>query len=446
VKRPVATLIGPATVITCDAGNRVLLNGGLVLEGTRITAVDDFAALRSQYPAATHYDAGGRTLMPGLINAHAHFYGLFARGMALKDPPPASFRQVLERLWWRLDKALDLRGVHLSALLAGVAALRAGCTTIIDHHASPGAIDGSLDQIGSALDQIGLRGCLCYEVSDRDGAEVAQAAIAENARFARQVVGSRGRLAAKFGLHASFTLSTETLRTCKRVEAELGTGFHIHCAEGLEDGLDAWEQHGQGVVQRLLHRGILGPESIVAHCVHIDAAQMELLAASHTFVTHQPHSNMGNGVGWARVAAMREQGIPVALGTDGYTWDLLESMRTGAVLHSHSTGKPGTGVGEMAQVLLQGNAALASRIFGRKVGVLEAGAVADVILLDYYPPTPIDAANLPWHLQFGITAPQVNTVWVDGRLLMVDRAIGHMDEEQVAHVARSVAAATWERF
>jgi putative selenium metabolism protein SsnA len=440
------TLIGPATVITCDTHGRVLQEGGVVVEGSKIAAVDSFRLLQERYPEAAWHDTANRTVMPGLINAHAHTYGLFARGISLKDPPPETFRQVLERLWWRLDKALDLRGVHLSALLSGIAALRAGCTTIIDHHASPNAIDGSLDEVAGAMEQLGLRACLCYEVSDRDGNERAAQGIAENVRFARQVAGNGGRLAAKFGLHASFTLTTETLKACRRAEEELGVGFHIHCAEGPEDGEDARINYGEGVVSRLLRRGILGPESILAHCVHVSDTEIELLAASHTFVSHQPHSNMGNAVGRAPILRMREHGVPVALGTDGYTWDLLESMRAAAVLHSHATGAPGAGVGDMAHVLLRGNAALASRVFGRKVGVLEPGAVADLIALDYFPPTPLHGLNLPWHLQFGVTAPQVQSVWVDGRLVLDDRALPGVDEEQVAHEARAVAAATWERF
>lgn len=435
-----AMIIGPGTVLTQDDQWRVIRDGAVLIEGDRVVEVGGFGEVLMGHPEAALYDAGGRTIMPGLINAHAHFYGLFARGISLKDPAPTTFRQVLERLWWRLDRALDHEGVRLSALLGGIAALRAGCTTVIDHHASPICIDGSLDQVAEAMDRLGLRACLCYEVSDRDGSEKAAAGIAENVRFARSLGGlggARPRLAAKFGLHAAFTLTDETLAEARRAEAGLGLGFHIHCAEGPED---------RGAPARLHQAGILGSSTILAHCVHVDDADLALLAETGTTVSHQPHSNMGNAVGWSRLQQMAKTGVPTALGTDGYTFDMLESMRTAAVLHAHETGRPGAGVAEFAKVMLRGNAALASAIFGRKVGALEPGAAADIILLDYFPPTPIDAGNLPWHLQFGMSAPQVHTVWVDGHLAMEARQIRSVDEIALARRATDVAAATWERF
>jgi putative selenium metabolism protein SsnA len=463
-----AELIGPATVITQDENGHVLQDAGVVIGGSMILAAGPFADLQRAFPEAAWFDAGGRTLMPGLINAHAHFYGMFARGLSLKDPPPTTFRQVLERLWWRLDKALDLEGVYLSAALGGISAIRAGCTTVIDHHASPNCMDGSLDAVAQAAHDLGLRACLCYEVSDRDGPERAAAGIAENVRFARalgatgggaggtgaggsaggtRAGSSGGRLAAKFGLHASFTLEPETLARARRAEANLGTGFHIHCAEGPEDGADALARYGKPVVQRLHDEGILGERSILAHCVHVTEAEVALLAHSGTWVSHQPHSNMGNAVGWARLLAMAENGVSAALGTDGYTWDMFETMRTAAVLHSHETGVPGAGVGEFARILLRSNAALASQIFGRKLGVVEPGAAADLVLLDYHPPTPVTAGNLPWHLQFGMAAPQVHTVWIDGAKVLRDRQLPYaVDEQGLAARARQVAGPTWERF
>lgn len=440
------TLVGPATVVTLAEGG-IVQNAGVAIAADRIDAVGEWSDLVARYPGARRLEAGQGMILPGLINAHAHFYGLFARGLALKDPPPQTFRQVLERLWWRLDKALDHRGVYSSALVAGIAAIRAGCTTVIDHHASPRAIPGSLDQIEAAMDLLGLRACLCYEVSDRDGSEAAERGIRENVRFIERVLSRpNGRIRAKFGLHASFTLSPETLREARQAESAYGTGFHIHCAEGPEDGAHSRARFGKRVVERLLDEGILGPRSIVAHCVHVDEHEIGLLAETGTTVTHQPQSNMGNAVGWARFLRMKERGVPVALGTDGYGWDMVESMRTAALLHSHMSGHPGTGVGEFARVLLEDNARLASNIFGLPVGRLEPGAAADLIVLDYYPPTPLTPENLPWHLQFGITAGLVRTVVVAGRAVMVDRRVVGLDEVEVAAEARKVAEATWERF
>jgi cytosine/adenosine deaminase-related metal-dependent hydrolase len=229
----------------------------------------------------------------------------------------------------------------------------------------------------------------------------------------------------------------ETLAAARAAEADLGIGFHIHCAEGPEDA---------GQVRRLLDGGILGERSIVAHCVHISDEEIGLLAETGTTVSHQPHSNMGNAVGWAPTLRLRDRGVKVALGTDGYTWDMIESMRTAAALHSHEAGLPGAGVGEFAEVLLGGNAALASEIFRQTVGVLTPGAAADIILLDYFPPTPVTAGNLAWHMQFGIAAAQVDTVLVEGRVVMRGRRVLGVDEEALAREARAVAVETWRRL
>lgn len=354
---------------------------------------------------------------------------------------------MLERLWWRLDRALDEKGIYYSALLGGIAALRAGCTAVVDHHASPNAIPGALDRVAEAMDALGLRACLCYEVSDRDGEERARAGIAENARFLAKVAGGRGgRLTGKFGLHASFTVSDRTLAAARAAAQETGAGFHLHCAEGPEDGAHSRVHHGQRVVERLLGQGILGPDTILAHCVHVGAEEIGLLAETGTAVSHQPHSNMGNAVGWAPILRMQERGVPVVLGTDGYNWDMIEAMRTAAALHAHMTGEPGAGVAEFAGVLLQNNAALASRIWGAPVGRLEPGALADLVLWEYCPPTPLTAANLPWHLQFGLASSRVHTVLVDGRVVLEDRRLPGLDEAAIAAGALPVALATWERF
>jgi putative selenium metabolism protein SsnA len=440
-------LIGPGTVVTADGSGRVLAQGGVLVAGNRVAAVGDFTVLQLANPAATVLDAAGGTITPGLINAHTHFYGLFARGMALKDPPPATFRQILERVWWRLDKALDHEAVYLSAMFGSIAALRSGCTTVVDHHAGPNAIAGSLDRIAAATAEVGLRACLCYEVSDRDGPERAAAGIAENARFLERVAGGAGgRLRGLFGLHAAFTVSDQTLAESRAAARATGAGFHIHCAEGPEDEAHSQVHHGLSVVERLLNRSILGPETILGHCVHISEADMGLLAETGTTVSHQPHSNMGNAVGWSRLLRMQERGVPVALGTDGYNWDMLETMRTAAAMHAHMTGAPGAGVGEFAGVLLAGNARLVSRMYGEPVGRLEPGALADLVIWDYYPPTPLTAGNLPWHMQFGMSGAQARTVLVDGRVVLRDRQLPGIDEAALARQARAVAARVWERF
>ncbi|MBI3893986.1 MAG: amidohydrolase family protein, partial [Candidatus Wallbacteria bacterium] len=200
---------GNGPLITFDPAAPFFDDGAVAYQKGTIVEVGTTAQLRAKHPTAAFRDRGGLLLMPGLINLHTHLYGCLARGMALKDPPPANFVEILERLWWRLDRKLDEEAIRASAMVGLVDAAMAGCTTLFDHHASPAAIPGSLDLIENGFRQVGLRGCLCYEVSDRDGPEKTQQGIEENARYLRK--RRDGRFGAALGIHASFTVSDATL-------------------------------------------------------------------------------------------------------------------------------------------------------------------------------------------------------------------------------------------
>ncbi|MFZ1404311.1 MAG: amidohydrolase family protein, partial [Anaerolineae bacterium] len=356
------------------------------------------------------------------------------------------------RLWWTLDKALDADGVSLSALVCLVDAIRHGTTTLIDHHASPNVIAGSLDLIADAVIQSGLRACLCYEVTDRDGPAKAQAGIEENVRFLRRMreqrpeTGDR-RLAATFGLHASLTLSDETLAACVDAAAGLNTGFHIHAAEGMADQNDSLSKYGQRTIDRLASRGILGPQTIVAHAIAIDAWEMGLLRETGVWVSHQPRSNMNNAVGVADVPAMLRGGVKVVLGNDGFSNNMFTEMKTAYLLHKAWRSDPRVATGnEIAQMAWTNNAALARQFFPKPIGELTPGAYADIILLDYAPITPLTPANLPWHVLFGADGSHVTTTMVAGQLLMVQRKLLFLDEQAIAARSREVAGQTWQRF
>lgn len=430
-------LIGPGIVATMGAGG-VLHDAGVLVDGARVTAVAGYQGLLELNPDAERIDARGAVIMPGLTNAHTHLYGLFARGFAFGGTP-GTFRQILEQVWWRLDKALTREAVHLSALYGLADHLRCGVTALVDHHASPGYIGGSLDEIARAAETLGSRVCLCYEVTDRNGPSQAAAGIEENVRFLKE-----RRMPARFGMHASFTLSDETLLACRRAADELGAEFHIHLAEGPEDPADALLRSGHRTAHRLAAAGILRPGTFVGHGVHLDPEEMTILAYTGAVLTHQPHSNMGNAVGFPRVLQMRERGVKVALGTDGYTPDMLETLRSAATLHSHATGTPSAGVAEFADVLLQENPRILSGVFGLPLGRLEPGAAADLVITDYRPPTPVSTGNFPYHLFFGISSAHVRTVLVGGRVVVSDHRLVGVDEEALSRQARSVAAQVWK--
>lgn len=445
-----ALLVGPGLVATLGAAG-VVEDGGVLVEGDRIAAVGPFDALRARHPEARLVGAGGGLVLPGLTNAHTHLYGLFARGFAFRGPAPRSFRQILERVWWRLDRALSLEAVHVSALAALAESLRAGVTAVCDHHASPSAIPGSLDAIARAARALGIRACLAYEVTDRGGPEGARAGIEENVRVIRAVAGGRGGglLAARFGLHAAFTLSDETLAACRRAAEDLGAdfpGFHVHVAEGPEDPADSLLRSGRRTVHRLAAAGILGRGTFVGHGVHLDEEEIALLAATGAVLTHQPHSNMGNAVGWPRILHMRERGVRVALGTDGFVPDMFETLRVAALLHAHQTGVPSAGAAEFGEVLLRDNPAVLSEVFGVPLGRLEPGAAADVVVTGYRPPTPVTPQNLASHLFYGLSPARIATVIVAGRVVVDGGRLVTVDEEDLAREARQMAAAVWARI
>lgn len=439
-------LITNATVVTLsDAG--ILSNHAIYIEHGSIQAIGPSAQLSAQYPTAEVLDADGCLLMPGNICAHTHFYGAYARGMAIPGPSPKDFPEILQRLWWPLDKALDRDTVRMSALVCLVDAIKHGTTFLIDHHASPNCIDGSLDIIADAVEQAGVRAVLCYEVTDRDGPEKAEAGIAENVRFIK-AAKNRPLVEATFGLHASLTLSDDTLVACVDAADKLGVGFHIHVAEHEADEYDSLAKSGQRVVHRLNDAGVLGEKSLVAHVVHCDAWELSTLRHSGTWVTHQPRSNMNNAVGAADIDTMLAGGMKLCLGNDGFSNNMWAEWKAAYLLQKITHRDPRRGAGDgIARIALENNARLAqnfnpSLIFGK----IAVGAVADIIIVDYNPYTPLTVGNLPWHILFGFEASMVKTTIVNGRILMKDRQLLTLDERAIAAEALAYAPSLWERY
>jgi putative selenium metabolism protein SsnA len=433
------------TVVPLGDDPRVLPDHDVICRDDRVEAVLPTREVQGTFDRTV--EAAGRLVMPGFINTHMHFYGTFARGIG-KAAPARDFDQVLRHLWWRLDKALTLRDCYYSALVPLVQAVRAGTTTLIDHHASPRAVRGSLDRVAEAVDQAGVRACLCYEVSDRDGGAVAREGIEENAAWIEEV-RRRGnpRLAGLFGLHASFTVGDGTLELAVAEARRLGTGFHLHVAEGPGDQRHAMAFHDRRVVERLEAAGVLGPQSLLAHCIHVEPREMEILARTGTAVAHNPQSNLNNAVGMADVAGMQARGVLVGLGTDGMTVRMGQELRTALFVRHLREGNPSAGFLETVALLLRNNARIASRHFDPPVGALAPGHAADLAVLDYRPPTPLDGGTFPGHFVFGIAEADVMTTICAGRVLMEDRRLLlDLDEEEIAAKARECAAAVWERF
>jgi putative selenium metabolism protein SsnA len=441
----VVTALDPVSVVEADV---------LVEEG-RVTRVGGEAGLGPDAPvnhAAAPYeriDCRGTLVIPGNVCAHTHAYSALARGMPYRLEPPSTFLEVLRRVWWRLDRALDERSIESSALVVAssffflaVKPLRAGTTTLIDHHASPNAIDGSLDVVAEAFAAVGIRAVCCYEVTDRDGPERARAGIEENRRFLARVARGRLPLArAMVGAHASFTLSDGTLAACVDLARGSSSGLHIHVAEDAADEQDAERRLGVRVVERLAANGALGPAALLAHGVHLDEAEAALVRESGTTLAHNARSNMNNRVGRARLHLLGER---VALGTDGIGADMFAESQA-AWLRLRDDGAAPDASWPLAR--LARGAAFAGSAFGEPgLGTIAPGAPADLVVLDRAAPTPLESSTLPGHWLFGLGAQDVRDVVVAGRVVLRGRVPTQVDRAAVAGQAREEALRLWSRL
>ncbi len=438
-------LIKNGIIVTLGDENRVLYGHGLLIQDGLIKTIAPQKEFRGKY--AKVIDAKGKVVLPGFINTHMHFYSTMVRGLG-KAAPSKDFQEVLENLWWRLDKKLTLEDSYYSALLPLIDAIKRGTTTLIDHHASPFAVKGSLNKIAQAVKETGLRASLCYELSDRDGAKVAQDGIDENVAFIKRCAKEKdSQLKALFGLHASFTINDATMEKAAAAGHDLGAGFHVHTAEAKSDQDFNISHFNLRVVQRLHKFGILGPKTIAAHCVHIDEDEMNLLRDTGTAVAHNPQSNMNNAVGVADIIKMSQKGILVGLGTDAMTVNMLEEVRVALWAQHLSHNNPSVGFMEALGTLMFNNARIANRYWDPKVGVLKAGYAADVILMDYWPPTPFDENTFLGHLGFGLSQSFVDTTICGGKVLMEGKKLKiGLDEGEVAAKSRELSEKLWARF
>jgi|SRR5271157_24120 len=443
-------LITNGMLITWENPNRILENHGIYIEDGKIVEIGPTKEMTSKYPGEQRLDAKGQFVMPGNICGHTHFYSAYSRGLPIPGAAPQDFPEILQKLWWKLDKSLTAQDVYYSALVSLIDAVKHGTTTLIDHHASPNAISGSLDEIARAVEQTGVRAVLCYEVTDRDGQIKAKEGIEENRRFIEFVNKnhpSDGKLGAMFGLHASLTLSDATLTACRESAPDDG-GFHIHVAEGSIDEYDSLAKSGLRVVDRLAKSGILGKKSIAVHAIHIDTREIELLAETGTWVTHQPRSNMNNAVGISSVESMMRAGVKVGLGNDGFSNAMWEEWKTAYFVHKlwqrDPRQMPATNVVQMA---VYNNSELVKAVLpGTQIGMLKPGAEADIIFVDYHPFTPVTVDNLPWHIIFGFLESMISTTIVGGKVLMENHQLTILDEKEIAEQALKLAPDVWHRF
>ena len=433
-------LIGNGRLFTRDEKNSFFENGAVVWKDNTIVEVGDFETLKKKYADAEFIDAKGGVIHPAFINTHEHIYSALARGLSIKGYAPNGFLEILDGLWWTIDRNLDNDLTKLSAEATYLECIKNGVTTIFDHHASFGEISGSLFAIEEAARDFGVRSVLCYEISDRDGKEKAHAAIKENVDFAKHALSLKDDfIKGMMGMHASFTISDETMELCRK-EKPKEIGYHIHVAEDILDLHRCLKEHGKRIVDRLYDWDVLGEKTLLAHCIYVNPHEMDLIRDTNTMVVHNPESNMGNACGCPPTMEIVHKGILTGLGTDGYTHDMIESWKVANILHKHHLVDPGAAWAEVPEMLFQGNARIANRYFEKKLGVLEEGAAADIIITDYIPPTPMNAGNLNGHMLFGMNGRSVVTTVGNGKILMKNRELQGIDEERCLVKIREGAA------
>ena len=436
-------------IITWTKPNEIIENKSILIQGNVIKKIDTLGNLLHENPEEEIVDAKNQYVMPGLICAHTHFYGAYSRGLAIPGDPPTDFPEILSNLWWALDKALDEESVAASAWVCIIDAIKHGNTSLFDHHASPNAISNSLDVIADVVDQSGIRASLCYEVTDRDGDEKALEGINENVRFNTRINNGdnlNGRLAATFGLHASLTLSDKTLELCQSL-APTGSGFHIHGAEHTVDEYDSIKKSRLRVVDRLLKNNILNERSIVAHSVHVDAKEVNILAETKTWVAHQPRSNMNNAVGIGNIESMMRAGVKVCLGNDGFSNTMWDEWKTAYLVHKLVNLDPRRMGGyDVVEMAIYQNSALASQQFNLPIGSIVPGAQADLIFVDYLPYTDINSGNLPWHILFGMHHSMITMTMVAGKILMKNKELVNFDENKIYNEAYRLHKGVWDRY
>ena len=440
-------LVKNGVLVAMDAQKRILEGYAIAIEGGRVVEIERTSTLEKKHNRANVIDAAGRIVMPGIICSHSHLYGMLLRGASLNIAPPSDFTQILQRVWWPMDEAMNLEDAYASALVASVEFAKSGVTTFADTYSGPNSISGSLDHIAKAVEEVGIRGFVAFEATERHSVEEGTKGVQENIRFAEKMKTKPGAKAKPLlSIHAAFTVSDNLIKRVRELASKYHIPITIHVSEGMGDLHHNLENYGKRTVERLHDVGLLGKGTVLAHCVNIDENEIRIVAESSTGIAHNPMSNMLNAVGVAPILNMLRMKVRVGLGNDGYIFDMFENMRTAFLLHRVHHRNPNAidpyTILEMATI----NGA---SLYGveKEIGSIEIGKRADVIIIKpSVLPTPLNSNTVVGHLINTVDGDDVETVLIDGKLIVRNKKLLTFDEEKAQETSQAAAVKLWNRL
>jgi putative selenium metabolism protein SsnA len=437
-------IIKNGVLVTMDGKRRILEDHAVAIDAGKVIEVDRTSSLEKKHSRAEVIDASGRIVMPGIVCSHSHLYGMLLRGASLNIEPPSDFTQILQRVWWPVDEAMNFDDAYASALVACLEFAKSGVTTFADTYSGPNSISGVLDHIAKAVEEVGIRGFIAFEATERHSVEEGARGVQENVRFAEKVK-PESKARPLFSIHASFTVSDQLIRQVKQLAQKYHVPITIHSSEGLGDVHHNLENYGKRTVERLHDVGLLGPDVVLAHCVNLDEHEIDLVAETKTGVAHNPMSNMLNAVGVAPILQMMKRNVRVGLGNDGYIFDMFENMRATFLLHRVHSKNPNAIDPYMVLEMATINGAA---LYGvqSEIGSIEPGKRADIILIKpSILPTPLTAASVVGHLINTVDGDDVETVLVAGKPIVKGKKLLTFDEERAQSIAQTAAAKLWDR-
>jgi len=425
-----------------DQKRRVIEGAGVAVVDGKIVEVGPLQDVSKGFGADEVVDARGCIVMPGLICSHTHLYGIALRGSALSIQPPSDFLQILQRIWWPVDETLTNDDAYATTLAAGVESLTNGTTCYADTYSAPNAIEGSLDQIAKASNEVGLRGLISFEATERRSAEEGTRGLKESLRFIQKK--DKGRTMGMISLHASFTVSDDLISRGVEASRRHRAPLTIHVSEGPNDGYHNMERYGKRSVERLQERGLLSPRAVLAHCVHLNEKEIELVARSSASVAHNPMSNMLNAVGVASLMEMVDRGVNVGLGNDGYVFDMFENMRAGFLLQRVARRNPNRPTPQEVVEMCTINAAKAYGL--SSLGSIEVGKRADIIVVrPAFTATPY-SGSIYGYIVSGLRGSDVRDAIVDGQVVMRNRRLVTLDVGRAEARVLKTMDKLWQRL